>query len=218
MFQGPDAFETVSHPSTVDYTHKKLSGGAGEFARIKLELSANIQEAGLEIRNKVPVGNIPKAFYPGIEVGINRACEKGLLGPYPVTDIIVSVIDGAYHDVDSSIHTFEEAAFQAFKDGLRTSGTILLEAIMRVQIFVLDSHRNAIIADLRLRDAQDIEWSTDKITALVPKRHLVDYFQFLHQRTEGKGRYEIDFVGYAPRPQSPNDPDFPPAIGRHALV
>ncbi len=208
--------ETVMQPIAVDFTHKRQSGGAGEFARVCLTLTPNTRGSGTTFRNQLIQENVPAAYIPGVEAGVARALEQGVLGPHPVVDVIVTLTDGAYHDVDSSAMTFETAAFHAVKDGLRRSGTLLLQAMMRVSVSAPEIYHPRVLADLEERGAIEMATRDGTVTATAPQAKLSDYFATLHQLTDGKGQYQMVFDRYVPCLTPPDGPGFPPAMGHRA--
>ena len=140
--------ETVSNEAEIDYTHKKQSGGAGQFARVKLIISPTEPGEGYSFESKIVGGAVPKEYIPGVEKGIQSVMDSGPLAGFPVIDFKVALIDGAQHDVDSSVLAFEIASRSAMRDGLKKAGAKLLEPIMKVEVVTPDEYTGNIIGDL----------------------------------------------------------------------
>ena len=126
--------ETITRPSQVDYTHRKQTGGAGQFARVKLVLEPGARGSGFTFENKVVGGAVPREYVPGVEKGLRSALEGGVLAGFPMVDLVTRLIDGAYHDVDSSVMAFEIAARAAFREAAAKAGPALLEPVMAVEV------------------------------------------------------------------------------------
>ena len=146
--------ETISKKHEIDYTHKKQSGGSGQFARIKLVLEPNEQGGGFVFESKIVGGNVPKEYIPGVEKGLRSAMTTGVLAGFPMTDLKATLIDGAYHDVDSSALAFEIAARAAYRDGCKLAGPKLLEPIMKVEVVTPEDYMGDVIGDLNSRRGQ----------------------------------------------------------------
>ena len=146
--------ETITGEADIDYTHKKQSGGAGQFARVKMKINPGEVGKGLVFENKVVGGNIPKEFIPGVEKGIQNAMTSGVVAGFPVTDVSVLLYDGAYHDVDSSVMAFELAGRAAFREGLQKANPKLLEPVMRVEVVTPEDFVGDVIGDLNSRRGQ----------------------------------------------------------------
>ena len=151
--------ETISVEAEVDYTHKKQSGGAGQFARVKMVITPTETGEGYSFESKIVGGVIPKEYIPGVEKGIQSVMDSGPLAGFPVIDFKVSLIDGAYHDVDSSVLAFEIAGRAALRDGLRKAGAKLLEPVMKVEVVTPEDYTGSIIGDLTSR--RNGYWSRD---------------------------------------------------------
>src|SRR5205085_5068433 len=132
--------ETITRKQEIDYTHKKQTGGTGQFARVILEIEPNEKGAGYEFESKVVGGTVPKEFIPGVEKGLNSVLTSGVLIGFPVVDLKVALIDGAYHDVDSSAIAFEIATRAAMREAFETAGPVLLEPIMKVEVTAPDEY------------------------------------------------------------------------------
>ena len=140
--------ETISRKAEIDYTHKKQTGGSGQFARIKLVIEPTEPGEGYSFESKIVGGTVPKEYIPGVEKGIKSVMDSGPLAGFPVIDFKVSLVDGAYHDVDSSVLAFEIASRAAMRDGLKKAGAKLLEPIMKVEVVTPEDYTGGIIGDL----------------------------------------------------------------------
>ena len=146
--------ETITTEADIDYTHKKQSGGAGQFARVKMVIKPGEPGCGLDFENTVVGGNIPKEYIPGVEKGIDAAMTFGVVAGFPVTDVKVVLYDGAFHDVDSSVMAFELAGRAGFREGLQKAGPKLLEPVMRVEVVTPEDYMGDVIGDLNSRRGQ----------------------------------------------------------------
>jgi elongation factor G len=210
--------ETVTHAATVDYTHKKQSGPTGQYARLKIAIEPDAAGKGDTFVNRAAAGTIPEEFIPGIRKGIDAALQAGVLG-FLVVDVRVVLLDGAYHDIDSSPLTFEIAARAALRDALKAAGPVLLEPIMAIAITAPDDCSELIVGDLRARRAHiaSKEPATEAvtITAMVPLATIFGYTENLKSIAGAAATFAMRFDHYAPVP-SPDDPTFRPAIGMRA--
>jgi elongation factor G len=197
--------ETISRTETVDYTHKKQSGGSGQYARVKLVFEPLPSGSGFAFENEIVGGSVPKEFIPGVEKGLNSAKESGVIAGFPVTDFKVSLIDGAYHDVDSSVLAFEIAARAAFGEGMRKSGPKLLEPIMKVEVVTPEDYMGDIIGNLNSRRGQihdmDQRGNARVITATVPLATMFGYVSTLRSMSQGRAQFTMHFDHYADVPQ-----------------
>jgi elongation factor G len=204
--------ETITHTVEHDYTHKKQTGGSGQFARVKIRFEPGAPGSGFAFENEVAGGAVPKAYVPGVEKGLNAAKETGVIAGFPVIDVKASLIDGAYHDVDSNLLTFEIAAKACLQEGIAKAGPRLLEPIMRVEVVTPEEHMGDVIGDLSSRHGQvtgmDQRANMRLINALVPLANLLGYVNTLRAMTRGLGTYATAFDHYEPIP--PSDP-YPPA-------
>jgi elongation factor G len=212
--------ETISRQVTKDYTYKKQSGGAGQFARIKIVCAPLPEGGGFIFETKVIGGNVPKEYVPGVEKGMESVLDSGILAGFPVVDLKVTLIDGAYHEVDSSALAFEIAARAALKEALREAAPILLEPIMKVEVVTPDEHAGALIRDLKTRrgEIQARRDGATGIVATVPFACLFGYQNNLRALSRGQATFEMQFSHYAPVPRAPpgDDDPFRPAIGMRA--
>jgi elongation factor G len=212
--------ETLGRRSEIDYTHKKQSGGSGQFARVKMLFEPGAPGSGYSFESKVVGGSIPKEFIPGVEKGLAASRETGVLAGFPVIDFKATLVDGNYHDVDSSVLAFEIAARAAFREGLAKAQCKLLEPIMKVEVVTPDDYRNDCIGDLNTRRGkiQGIETRRDAqvIHATVPLANMFGYANTLRELTQRRGAYGMVFDHYASIPGPDDDEPFPPAVGMRA--
>ena len=201
--------ETIQGTATVDYTHKKQSGGAGQFAKVKLSVEPLEPGKGREIENIVKGGAIPKEFIPGVEKGIEGVADSGILAGFPMLDYKVTIIDGLHHDVDSSVLAFEIAGRMGFKEACTKAGLKLLEPIMKVEVVTPEDHMGDVIGDLNSRRGQI--GSTDKrgnatvINAMVPLANMFGYVNNLRSMSQGRAQYTMTFDHYEKVPQNVQD-------------
>jgi len=192
--------ETIGKESDVDYTHKKQTGGSGQFARIKMRLEPLPPGSGFEFESKVVGGNIPKEFIPGIQKGINSAMSAGIKTGFPVTDLKAVVYDGASHDVDSSVMAFEIAARAAFREAANNAKPQLLEPIMRVEVVTPDEYLGDIIGDLNSRrgnvSGMDQRGNARVINAMVPLSTMFGYVNTLRSMSQGRAQFTMHFDHY----------------------
>jgi elongation factor G len=213
--------ETLGRRSEIDYTYKKQTGGSGQFARIKLVFEPGAPGSGYSFESKVVGGSVPKEFIPGVENGLATSRENGVLAGFPVIDFKVTLVDGAYHDVDSSALTFEIAARSAFREGLQKAECKLLEPIMAAEIRVPHACGTACAGDLKMRRGT-IRRVTDRdelvaIDALVPLANMFGYDTSLRMLADKRGTFSLVFDHYAPVPPPDDDDDpFAPAVGLRA--
>ena len=198
--------ETLSRPVTIDYTHKKQTGGAGQFARVKLEFEPLPPGSGYVFENDVVGGSIPKEFIPSVDKGIKSQKESGLLAGFPVIDFGARLIDGAYHEVDSNALTFEIAARAAFRELASKGAVKLLEPIMKVEVVAPDEFLGGVIGDLNSRrghvQGTDSRGNAQIVTAMVPLANMFGYINTLRSMTQGRAQYTMQFDHYAQVPQS----------------
>ena len=198
--------ETLSRPVMIDYTHKKQTGGAGQFARVKLEFEPLPPGSGYVFENDVVGGSIPKEFIPSVDKGIKSQKESGLLAGFPVIDFGARLIDGAYHEVDSNALTFEIAGRAAFRELASKNVVKLLEPIMKVEVVVPDDFTGGVIGDLLGRRGQvlgqDVRGNAQVISAMVPLANMFGYINTLRSMSQGRAQYTMQFDHYAQVPQS----------------
>ena len=201
--------ETIGHEAEIDYTHKKQSGGSGQFGRVKMVISPTEPGEGYSFESKIVGGSIPKEYIPGVEKGIKSVMDSGPLAGFPVIDFKVSLIDGAYHDVDSSVLAFELAARAGMREGLRKAGAKMLEPIMEVEVVTPDEYTGGIIGDLTSRrgqvQGQDQRGNAIAITANVPLANMFGYINTLRSMSSGRANFSMQFSHYDSVPQSISD-------------
>ena len=192
--------ETITKDVEVDYTHKKQSGGAGQFARVKMKFKPLERNSGVKFLNTVVGGNIPKEYIPGVEKGINFASQNGVIAGYNVIDFEAEVHDGAYHDVDSSVFAFEIASRAAFREAVGKAGPKLLEPMMKVEVVTPEDYMGDIIGDLNSRRGQ-IEKMEDRgnakvVSSVVPLANMFGYVNNLRSMSQGRASYTMLFSHY----------------------
>jgi elongation factor G len=192
--------ETITKAVEVDYTHKKQSGGAGQFARVKMKFKPLERSSGIKFTNTVVGGNIPKEYIPGVEKGIKSASLNGVIAGYNVIDFEAEVYDGAYHDVDSSVLAFEIASRAAFREAVGKASPKLLEPMMKVEAVTPEDYMGDIIGDLNSRRGQ-IEKMEDRgnakvVTAVVPLANMFGYVNNLRSMSQGRASYTMLFSHY----------------------
>ena len=198
--------ETITKPCDIEYTHKKQSGGAGQFAKVKIKFEPMEGYTGFEFNNTVVGGNVPKEYIPGVEKGLRSAMDAGVLAGYPVTGVKCTLYDGAYHEVDSNVMCFEIAARAAFREGMRQAAAVLLEPIMKVEVVTPEEYMGDIIGDLNSRRGR-IEGMDDLgggkiVRAYVPLSEMFGYSTDLRSRTQGRGNYSMFFDKYEQVPKN----------------
>jgi elongation factor G len=198
--------ETLSRPVTIDYTHKKQTGGAGQFARVKIEFEPLPPGSGYVFENDVVGGSIPKEFIAPVDKGIKSQKESGLLAGFPVIDFGARLVDGAYHEVDSNALTFEIAARAAFRELASKGAVKLLEPIMKVEVVAPDEFLGGVIGDLNSRrghvQGTDSRGNAQIVTAMVPLANMFGYINTLRSMTQGRAQYTMQFDHYQQVPQS----------------
>lgn len=196
--------ESISKAYDIDYTHKKQSGGSGQYARVKMTFEPSEPGAGFVFESKVVGGNVPKEYIPGVEKGLKSAVDTGVLAGFPVIDFKATLNDGAYHDVDSSVLAFEIAARAAFREGCKAAGPKLLEPVMNVEVVTPEEYMGDIIGDLNSRRGQIGEMeqrgNARVITAKVPLANMFGYINTLRSMSQGRAQYSMQFANYAEVP------------------
>jgi elongation factor G len=212
--------ETLGRKSEIDYTHKKQSGGSGQFARIKLAFEPGEPSSGYSFESKIVGGAVPKEFIPDVEKGLAASRKTGVLAGFPVIDFRATLIDGACHNVDSSVLAFEIAARVAFREGLANAQCKLLEPIMKVEMTTPLGFENDVISDLNMRRARhhglETRGNAQVIHVLVPLANMFGYANSLKELTQRHGAYGMIFDHYVPIPGPDDDESFPPAVGMRA--
>ncbi|HWZ31011.1 MAG TPA: elongation factor G [Bryobacteraceae bacterium] len=198
--------ETVRNKAEFDYTHKKQTGGSGQYARTKLRIEPLPPGGEFEFENEIKGGNIPKEFIPAIQKGVVEALEHGILAGYPMSDVKVTVFDGDYHDVDSSEMAFKICASICIKEAARKAKPVLLEPVMKVEVVVPDEYMGPVNGDLISRrgrlEGTEILGSTQIIKAMVPLSEMFGYATELRSRTQGRGAFTMHFGQYEEVPKS----------------
>jgi len=201
--------ETVGVAHEIDYTHKKQSGGSGQFARIKLQIEPAEPGEGFTFESKIVGGSVPKEYIPGVEKGLNSVRETGLLAGFPVIDFKVTLVDGAYHDVDSSVLAFEIAARAALREAKSALRMKLLEPIMKVEVVTPDEYTGSVIGDLNSRRGQirdqEMRGNATVVNAFVPLANMFGYVNNLRSATQGRAQFTMQFDHYEPVPQAVAD-------------
>ncbi len=201
--------ETVTRQSEIDYTHKKQTGGAGQFARIKLRFEPLEPGEGFIFDNAIVGGAVPKEYIPGVQKGLDGARESGVIAGFPVIDFKATLIDGNSHDVDSSVLAFEIASRAAFRDGVGKAGPVLMEPMMRVEVVTPEEYMGDIIGDLNSRrgnvSGMDTRGNARVITAMVPLANMFGYVNTLRSMSQGRAQYTMHFDHYERVPQAVAD-------------
>ena len=201
--------ETITRASEVDYTHKKQTGGSGQFARVKIRFEPLPAGSGYQFENDVVGGTVPKEYIPGVEKGLKGSIDNGVLAGFPVIDFKATLYDGAYHDVDSSALAFEIASRAAFKEGISKAGPKLLEPIMRVEVVTPRDYMGDVIGDLNSRrgriTGQDQRGNAEVINAMVPLANMFGYVNTLRSMSQGRAQYTMHFDHYEQVPQAVAD-------------
>jgi len=201
--------ETISHMVEHTYTHKKQSGGSGQFAEVKLVITPTEPGEGFSFESKIVGGAVPKEYIPGVEKGIRSVMDSGPLAGFPVIDFKVALVDGKFHDVDSSVMAFEIAARMGMREGLRKAGAKLLEPIMKVEVVTPEEYTGGIIGDLTSRrgqvSGQDTRGNAIAINANVPLANMFGYINTLRSMSSGRAQFTMQFSHYEPVPQNISD-------------
>jgi elongation factor G len=201
--------ETITRRAEIDYTHKKQTGGSGQYARIKLVFEPQEPGAGFTFENGITGGSVPREFIPGVEKGLKSALETGVLAGFPLIDFKATLIDGASHDVDSSVLAFEIASRAAFREGIPKSGPVLLEPMMKVEVVTPDEYMGDIIGDLNSRRGSvlgmDSRGNAQVINAMVPLANMFGYVNTLRSMSQGRAQYTMFFDHYSKVPQAVAD-------------
>ncbi|OJV45040.1 MAG: translation elongation factor G [Alphaproteobacteria bacterium 43-37] len=201
--------ETITKTCEVDYTHKKQTGGSGQFARIKLRLEPLEPGSGFLFESAIVGGAVPREYIPGVQKGLSASCESGVLAGFPMIDFKATLIDGAYHDVDSSVLAFEIAARAAYREGLPKAGPKLLEPIMKVEVVTPEEYTGDVIGDLNSRRGQvtgmDQQANARVVAAMVPLASMFGYVNALRSMSQGRAQYTMHFDHYEQVPQAVAD-------------
>ncbi|MGA8603065.1 MAG: elongation factor G [Beijerinckiaceae bacterium] len=192
--------ERLTKRAEIDYVHKKQTGGSGQFAKIKVVYEPNEPGKGNEFESKIVGGNVPKEYIPGVEKGIASVMGSGVLAGFPVVDLKATLIDGDYHDVDSSVLAFEIAARAATREALQKGGSVLLEPIMKVEVVTPEEYTGSVIGDLNSRrgqiQGQDVRGNANVINAMVPLANMFGYVNQLRSFSQGRAVFTMQFDHY----------------------
>jgi elongation factor G len=198
--------ETISKEAEVTYTHKKQSGGSGQFAEVKMILSPTEPGEGYSFESRIVGGAVPKEYIPGVEKGIKSVMDSGPLAGFPVIDFKVALVDGKFHDVDSSVLAFEIAARMGMREGMKKAGAKLLEPIMKVEVVTPEEYTGGIIGDLTSRrgqvQGQDTRGNAIAIDAFVPLANMFGYINTLRSMSSGRANFTMQFDHYEAVPQN----------------
>jgi elongation factor G len=196
--------ETITKAHTETYTHKKQSGGSGQYAEVKIEFAPH--EGEIEFENKVVGGTVPKEYIPAVEKGIRVQSTSGVLAGFPTVDFKFTLLDGKYHDVDSSALAFEIAAKACFREGMKNAGPVILEPIMDVEVTTPNDHVGDVVGDLNRRrgmiQSQETSGSTVMVRAQVPLKEMFGYISHLRSMTKGRASFTMQFHHYDPVPRN----------------
>jgi elongation factor G len=198
--------EKISRSATVDYTHKKQTGGHGQYAKVKIVAEPAAPGTGFEFENEIVGGSVPKEFIPAVEKGVEGVLGSGVLAGFPVVDVKVSLIDGDSHDVDSSAMAFEICARAAMREALQKGGPVLLEPIMKVEVVTPEDYTGSVIGDLNSRrgqiQGQDMRGNANVINAMVPLANMFSYVNNLRSMSQGRATFTMQFDHYAEVPKA----------------
>jgi elongation factor G len=201
--------ETLARPAEIDYTHKKQTGGTGQFARVKLKLEPNETGKGNEFSTSIVGGSIPKEYIPGVEKGVKSVWDNGILIGFPMVDMKVNLYDGAFHEVDSSAIAFEIATRAAMKEGCEKAGVKILEPVMDVEVVSPGEFVGGIIGDINSRRGQirtqEMRGNATVIRAYVPLANMFGYINTLRSMSTGRAQYTMQFAHYADVPRNVAD-------------
>ena len=201
--------ETIGHEVEHTYTHKKQSGGSGQFAEVKMIIAPTEPGEGYSFESRIVGGSIPKEYIPGVEKGIKSVMDSGPLAGFPVIDFTVALIDGKFHDVDSSVLAFEIAGRMAMREGMRKAGAKLLEPIMKVEVITPEEYTGGIIGDLTSRrgqvTGQEPRGNAIAVDVFVPLANMFGYINNLRSMSSGRANFSMSFDHYDPVPQNISD-------------
>ncbi len=201
--------ETITRPTEIDYTHKKQSGGSGQFARIKVQFEPLEPGEGFQFESKIVGGSVPREYIPGVEKGLTQSNDNGVIAGFPMIDYKAVLVDGASHDVDSSVLAFEIAAKGAFREGIAKGSPVLLEPVMKVEVVTPEEYMGDIIGDLNSRRGQvqgmDARGIAQVINAMVPLANMFGYVNTLRSMSQGRAQYSMVFDHYEQVPKAVAD-------------
>ncbi len=198
--------ETITQPTSIDYTHKKQSGGAGQFAKVVMEFEPLAKGGGFVFESKIVGGRVPKEYIPGVEKGLKASTESGFLAGFPVIDFKCTLVDGAFHDVDSSVMAFEIAARAAFREAMPKAKAVLLEPMMKVEVVTPEEYMGDIIGDLNSRRGQvsgmEQRGVNHVVNGMVPLANMFGYVNNLRSMSQGRASYTMTFDHYEEVPHN----------------
>jgi elongation factor G len=198
--------EKITKRTEIDYTHKKQTGGSGQFARVKIVVEPAEPGSGFSFDSKIIGGSVPKEYIPGVEKGLESVIGSGVLAGFPVVDLKVELVDGAYHEVDSSALAFEIASRAALREALQKGGSVLLEPVMKVEVVTPEDYTGSVIGDLNSRrgqiQGQDMRGNANVINAMVPLANMFGYVNSLRSMSQGRATFTMQFDHYEQVPQA----------------
>ncbi|MGY6568303.1 MAG: elongation factor G [Salinarimonas sp.] len=198
--------ETITRPAEVDYTHKKQTGGTGQFARVKFNVAPAEPGEGFSFESKIIGGSVPKEYIPGVQKGLESVLGAGVVAGFPVVDVKVELIDGAFHEVDSSALAFEIASRAALREALQKGKSVLLEPVMKVEVVTPEDYTGSVIGDLNSRrgqiQGQDMRGNAVVINAMVPLANMFGYVNTLRSMSQGRANYTMLFDHYEQVPSN----------------
>jgi len=201
--------ETITQNTGIDYTHKKQTGGSGQFARVKLEIEPGEAGSGFQFESKIVGGAVPREYIPGVEKGLKSVMDSGIIAGFPIIDLKATLLDGAYHEVDSSVLAFEIASRAALREGLHKAAPRLLEPMMKVEVVTPEEYLGSIIGDLTSRrgqvQGQEMRGNATIVNALVPLANMFGYVNTLRSMSQGRAQFTMHFDSYAQVPQNVAD-------------
>jgi elongation factor G len=201
--------ETITRAYEADYTHKKQTGGSGQFARVKIQFEPNPDSEEFVFESKIVGGSVPKEYVPGVQKGIESVLNSGPLAGFPMLGIKATLIDGAYHDVDSSVLAFEIASRACFRESANKLGAQLLEPIMKVEVVTPEDYVGSVIGDLNARrgqiQGQEARGIAVVINAFVPLANMFKYVDNLRSMSQGRAQYTMQFDHYEAVPNHVSD-------------
>src|SRR5262249_26887013 len=198
--------EKLTRQATVDYVHKKQTGGSGQFAQVKIVAEPLPAGGGFVFENEVVGGSVPKEYVPGVEKGLESVLGWGVLAGFRVVDLKVGLVDGKAHDVDSSALAFEIAARMALREALQKGGPVLLEPIMKVEVVTPEDYTGSVIGDLNSRrghiQGQDRRGNANVVNAMVPVANMFGYVNKLRSMSQGRATFTMQFDHYEQVPSA----------------
>lgn len=198
--------ETITKTHTETYTHKKQTGGSGQYAEVTIVFEPLERNSGIVFENAIVGGAVPKEYIPAVEKGIRVQAETGVLAGFPTVDFKFTLVDGKYHDVDSSAMAFEIAAKACFREGMKKAGPVILEPIMDVEVTTPPDHVGDVVGDLNRRrgmiQSQDVVGTSVIVRAHVPLSEMFGYISDLRSMSKGRASFTMQFHHYDPVPRN----------------